>query len=235
MPECQFVLAATVPLRIDPVDAFADLFAANAEYASGFALGHLAAPPRRHVAVVTCMDARIDPLAILGLTPGDAHVLRNAGARVTDDVLRSLVKSVNQLEVTRVAVMHHTDCGAAKIKLPALREKVIEATGNDPDGVDFHLIGDEDEALRADVEAVAALPLPPGRHRGRGPALRRHHGRGHAQALRRRRLSRPGSDARGGARGAPPGRRPVQTSRKRVTATPAPMVPTRAPTTPSRA
>jgi carbonic anhydrase len=145
------------------VDAFADLFAANANYAAGFSLGDLPAPPSRHVAVITCMDCRIDPLAIFGLGPGDAHVLRNAGARVTDDVLRSLVKSVNQLEVTRVVVMHHNDCGAAKIKLPTLRAKVVEATGNDPAEVDFHLIDDQDESLRADVEAVQRCPyLPPG-------------------------------------------------------------------------
>jgi carbonic anhydrase len=145
----------------ETVDAFADLFAANADYASRFGLGDLAAPPTRHVAVVTCMDARIDPLAILGLAPGEAHVLRNAGARVTDDVLRSLVKSVNQLDVTRVAVMHHTDCGAAKIKLPSLRVKVTEATGHDPVDVDFHLIDDQDESLRADVQAVRDCPYLP--------------------------------------------------------------------------
>jgi carbonic anhydrase len=144
------------------VDAFADLIAANADYASGFTLGHLPAPPNRHVAVVTCMDARIDPLAVLGLSVGEAHVLRNAGARVTDDVLRSLVKSVNQLGVTRVVVMHHTDCGAAKIRLDDLRAKVTEATGNDPAEVDFHLIGDQDAALRADVEAVQRCPYLPG-------------------------------------------------------------------------
>jgi len=143
------------------VDAFADLLAANAEHASGFALGHLAAPPRRHVAVVTCMDARIDPLSILGLEAGDAHVLRNAGARVTDDVLRSLVKSVNQLEVTRIAVMHHTDCGAAKIVRADLRAKVAEATGNDPADVEFHLIEEEPDALLADVAAVQACPYLP--------------------------------------------------------------------------
>jgi carbonic anhydrase len=145
------------------VDAFDDLLSANADYVAGFALGELAAPPRRHLAVVTCMDARIDPLAILGLEPGDAHVLRNAGARVTDDVLRSLVKSVNQLEVTKVVVMHHTDCGAAKIVLSELRAKVTEATGNDPDGVEFHLIDDQDASLAADVAAVRDCPyLPPG-------------------------------------------------------------------------
>jgi carbonic anhydrase len=107
------------------------------------------------------MDARIDPLAVLGLEPGDAHVLRNAGARTTDDVLRSLVKSVNQLGVTRVAIMHHTDCGAAKIVLSELRAKVTEATGNDPADVDFHLIDDQAACLAADVAAVRDCPYLP--------------------------------------------------------------------------
>ena len=145
------------------MDAFDDILAANAAYAARFALGDLAAPPSGHLAVVTCMDCRIDPLAVLGLSVGQAHVLRNAGARVTDDVLRSLVKSVNQLGVTRIVVMHHSDCGAAKIVLSELRAKVTEATGNDPAEVDFHLIDDPEGALQADVEALRDHPyLPPG-------------------------------------------------------------------------
>jgi carbonic anhydrase len=143
------------------VDPFDDLVTANASYAKDFSLGALPAPPRRKLAVVTCMDCRIDPLAVLGLAPGDAHVMRNAGARVTDDVLRSLVKSVNQLGVTRVAVMHHTDCGAAKIQLDVLRAAVEAATGNDPAEVDFHLIADPDQALADDVEAVRSHPYLP--------------------------------------------------------------------------
>ena len=143
------------------MDDFDDLLSANRRYADGFDRGHLAAPPARNLAVVTCMDARIDPLAILGLEPGDAHVMRNAGARVTSDVLRSLVKSVNQLGVRRIVVMHHTDCGAAKITLPALREAVTAATGHDPAGVEFHLIGDPEEALAADVAAVRDHPYLP--------------------------------------------------------------------------
>jgi carbonic anhydrase len=146
---------------IAAVDAFDDLISANAAYAEDFALGDLPAPPRRQLAVITCMDCRIDPLAVLGLEPGDAHVLRNAGARVTDDMLRSLVKSVNQLGVERVVVMHHTDCGASKIVLSQLREKVTEATGNDPAEVEFHLIDDPAAALAADVEALRTYPYLP--------------------------------------------------------------------------
>ena len=143
------------------MDAFKDLLDANAAYAEGFDLGDLPAPPGRHLAVVTCMDCRIDPLAILGLEPGDAHVMRNAGARVTGDVLRSLVKSVLQLGVERVAVMHHTDCGAAKIVLAELRAVVTERTGNDPVDVEFHLIDDPEAALRDDIEALRTHPFLP--------------------------------------------------------------------------
>jgi carbonic anhydrase len=145
------------------VQRFADLIDANTAYAEGFAYGDLGAPPRRGLAVVTCMDARIDTYRIFGLEPGDAHVLRNAGARATDDMVRSLVKSTNQLGVERIAVVHHTDCGAAKIKLPSLRETVRANTGHDPDDVEFHLIADEDQSIVDDVEAFAACPwFPPG-------------------------------------------------------------------------
>lgn len=107
------------------------------------------------------MDCRIDPLAIFGFAPGDVHVMRNAGARVTDDMLRSLIKSVDQLEVERIAIVHHTDCGAAKIELRSLRDRVVALTGNDPTDVDFHLIADPADALAADVEAVRRCPYLP--------------------------------------------------------------------------
>lgn len=142
---------------------FADLIDANADHVAHFDDGGLEAPPKLRLAVLTCMDARIDAYRAFGLHSGDAHVLRNAGARVTDDTIRSLVKSTNQLGVTRVAIVHHTDCGAAKIKLDSLRRRVLEATGHDPVGVDFHLIDDPDQALEADVRALASCPwLPQG-------------------------------------------------------------------------
>ena len=142
---------------------FADLLNANADHVAHFGDGDLEAPPRLRLAVLTCMDARIDAYRAFGLHSGDAHVLRNAGARVTDDMIRSLIKSTNQLGVTRVAIVHHTDCGAAKIELHSLRSRVAENTGHDPAFVDFHLIHDDDQAVLDDVEALAACPwLPPG-------------------------------------------------------------------------
>lgn len=149
------------PLQFKAVNAFSDLIDANNTFAASFGSGTLGAIPRQHLAVVTCMDCRIDPLAILGLQVGDIHVLRNAGARITSDILRSLVKSVNQLEVERIAIIQHTDCGAAKITLPGLRKKVLDTTGNDPEGVEFHLIGNQAEALAGDIEIVRTYPYLP--------------------------------------------------------------------------
>ena len=149
------------PPTIAAVDSFRDLADGNSAYVANFPNASLSAIPRQHLAVVTCMDCRIDPLAIFGLQVGDIHVMRNAGARITPDMLRSLIKSVNQLEVDRIAILHHTDCGAAKVDLPGLRAKVLAATGSDPADVEFHLIGDHAAALDADIEAVRTCPYLP--------------------------------------------------------------------------
>ncbi len=143
------------------MDSFRDLADGNSAYVAEFPNAELSAIPHKHLAVVTCMDCRIDPLAIFGFKVGDIHVMRNAGARITPDVLRSLIKSVNQLEVDRIAILHHTDCGAAKIDLPGLRAKVLAATGSDPEDVEFHLIGDQAAAIAADIEAVRTCPYLP--------------------------------------------------------------------------
>jgi carbonic anhydrase len=143
------------------MSAFKDIIDGSDAYAETFANGGLSALPQARLIIVTCMDTRIDPLAIFGLEIGQAHVLRNAGARVTADVIRSLIKSINQLDVERVVVMHHTDCGAAKIKIDPLREAVIAATGNDPDDIEFHLIDNAEQALASDVEAVRSCPYFP--------------------------------------------------------------------------
>jgi carbonic anhydrase len=143
------------------VDVFRDMIEGGAAWSSTFDLGALDPIPRRRLAIVTCMDCRIDPLAIFGFAPGDVHVMRNAGARVTTDMLRSLIKSVDQLEVERIAIVHHTDCGAAKIDLPSLRDRVVRRTGNDPAEVDFHLIADPAVALAEDIEAVRTCPFLP--------------------------------------------------------------------------
>src|SRR3954462_5012541 len=109
------------------------------------------ARPGRHLAVVTCMDARIDVFAALGLHLGEAHVIRNAGGRVTDDVLRSLALSTHVLGVDTVVVMQHTKCGLAGVTDEELRER----TGAD---LGFFSIDDHTAALREDIEQLAATP-----------------------------------------------------------------------------
>jgi carbonic anhydrase len=127
-----------------------DLLNANRGYAA--ARANVADPrPSRHLAVVTCMDARIDVFAVLGLHLGEAHVIRNAGGRVTDDVLRSLALSGAVLGVDTVVVMQHTGCGLAGVSDDELRER----TGAD---LGFFPIDDHAEALREDVDLLARTP-----------------------------------------------------------------------------
>ena len=128
----------------------ADLLRANRGYAA--ARANVADPrPSRRLAVVTCMDARIDVFAVLGLHLGEAHVIRNAGGRVTDDVLRSLALSSGVLGVDMVVVMQHTGCGLAGVSDAELRA----LTGAD---LGFFPIDDHSEALREDVELLARAP-----------------------------------------------------------------------------
>lgn len=105
------------------------------------------ARPSRHLAVVTCMDARIDVFAVLGLHLGEAHVIRNAGGRVTSDVLRSLALSTHVLGTDTVVVMQHTQCGLAG----STNEQLRERTGAD---LEFHPISHHDEALREDIQIL---------------------------------------------------------------------------------
>lgn len=140
-----------------------DLPSANAPYAADFALGQLGSPPSRHLAVVACMDARILPLALFGLEPGDAHVIRNAGGRVTDDVIRSLLVSVHVLGVRAIAVVHHTECGMARYRDGELAGIVEEATGQSAAGIAFQAIDDSAKAMGEDLERIRSSKLfPPG-------------------------------------------------------------------------
>jgi carbonic anhydrase len=134
-----------------------EIRAANERYAGSFAKGDLPMPPGRRFAVVTCMDARLDPAAFLGLEEGDAHVIRNAGGVVTDDALRSLVISHHLLGTQEAVVIGHTDCGMLTFTDDELRERL----GPDAAGVHFHSFPDLEERVRQSVRAIAESPLLP--------------------------------------------------------------------------
>ena len=141
--------------------AFDDLLDANRERLGAFALGDLTGTPKRKLAVLTCVDTRIDPLSVLGLAPGDAKILRNAGARVTDDVERGLALAAASLGVTRIAVVQHTDCKLTAASDADLIEAVGQATGRTIDGFDPLAIADQPAALAADVSRLLGSPLLP--------------------------------------------------------------------------
>ena len=133
---------------------------ANEAYAAGFQKGNLAMPPKRHVAVLTCMDARIDPARALGLEEGDAHVIRNAGGRAAD-ALRSLVISEQLLGTTEIVVIHHTDCGMLTFSNDDLRTKVKQELNANADNIDFLPFKDLEQSVRDDVTFLRNSPLIP--------------------------------------------------------------------------
>jgi carbonic anhydrase len=143
------------------VHDFDDVLAANAAYQQRFTDPGLPGRAGRGLAVVTCMDSRIDPLGVLGLAPGDAKILRTAGARVTDDVLRSLVLAHHLLGVERVVVLAHTDCGMAGATDAQVHAVVSERSGVDSRSLDFFTIGDQQAALERDVQRVRSSPYLP--------------------------------------------------------------------------
>jgi carbonic anhydrase len=134
---------------------------ANEAYASVFDKGHLPMPPGRRFAVVTCMDARLDPAKFLGLDEGDAHVIRNAGGLATDDALRSLVISHWLLGTQEAVVVAHEDCGMLTFRNEDLQQKLADEIGEDASHVDFHPFPDLDESVRTSVERIRSYSLLP--------------------------------------------------------------------------
>ena len=130
---------------------------ANQSYASGFAKGDLPMPPGRKFAVVTCMDARLDPARFLGLEEGDAHVIRNAGGLVNDETIRSLVISHHLLGTQEAVVIGHTGCGMLTFTNADLHEKL----GPDAESIDFQPFPDVAERVRQSVETIRSHPLLP--------------------------------------------------------------------------
>lgn len=144
-----------------PVDSFADVLSANEQYARTFTELGLGGRAARGLAVITCMDSRIDPLRVLGMKAGDVKILRNAGARVTDDVLRTLVLACYLLEVDRVLVMPHTRCKMASGTQDEIHALIEANFGVDTRSMEFRTTHDQRGALGRDLRRIRSFPLLP--------------------------------------------------------------------------
>jgi carbonic anhydrase len=140
---------------------FSDVLAANVQHAEHYRAAQREGRAARGLALLTCMDSRIDPLAMLGLQPGDAKILRNAGARVTADVLRTLVLASYLLGVHRVMVVAHTNCRMAGGSEDDVHKAVAEAGGPDTRSLSFLTTDDQDAAVRHDVQRIRSWPYLP--------------------------------------------------------------------------
>jgi len=143
------------------VDDFEDLLAANRDFAADFGLAGFDGVAHAGVAMVTCMDSRIDPLQMLGLHAGDAKIVRNPGGRVNPQTMEALVLAVHLLEVDRILVVPHTRCAVASSTAEQLRERVGESAGQDASWQEFLVVEDQVATLEDDVRRVRSHPLIP--------------------------------------------------------------------------
>ena len=142
-----------------PRDKFDDLLAANQDYQKTFKYSELTGVAKQGLAIVTCMDSRINPLSVVGMRSGDAKILRNAGARVTEDVLRTLVLGTYLLGVDRILIMPHTDCRMAKSEEQEIHQLIDDEFGVDTRSLEFRTVTDQKRALAVDVQRVRSYPL----------------------------------------------------------------------------
>jgi carbonic anhydrase len=143
------------------VGDFDDLLAANRTFADTFDMAGFDGIAHAGVAIVTCMDSRIAPLAMVGLHPGDAKIFRNPGGRVTPQALEALVLATHLLNVNRVLVIPHTRCAMSASSEPELRRKIADSAGIDAAWQMFSVVTDQVKALEEDVQAVRTHPLIP--------------------------------------------------------------------------
>ena len=148
-------LSRAYPRLPFPEQDFTDVLAANAAYVhEPVTISGVAA---RGLAIVTCMDSRIDPLSVVGMKAGDVKILRNAGARVTYDVQRSLVLATHLLGVNRILVMPHTDCKMASGDEAAIHQAIYDSSGVDTRSIEIHTVADQRAALVTDIVRLRAL------------------------------------------------------------------------------
>ena len=149
------------------MDAIDELLANNAAFAASRTIQHLDVRPRRRLAIVTCMDSRLDVFAALGLHHGEAHILRNAGGVITDDVIRSLAVSQRRLLTREVMLVHHTDCGMLSLTDDGFRAELQEASGLAP-AFAIESFSDLDADVRQSLLRVRRSPFLLHRDRVRG-------------------------------------------------------------------
>ena len=142
-----------------PHGDFSDVLRANEQFVDGFQHSELTGTAKKGLAIVTCMDSRISPLAVVGMQAGDAKILRNAGARVTDDVLRTLVLASYLLGVNRVLVMPHTDCRMASADEASIHATINEQFGVDTSSLEFRTVSNQRQALAEDIARIRSYPL----------------------------------------------------------------------------
>ncbi|HHJ7667268.1 TPA: beta-class carbonic anhydrase [Streptococcus pyogenes] len=140
---------------------FEHFMAANQAYVALHGTAHLPLKPKTKVAIVTCMDSRLHVAQALGLALGDAHILRNAGGRVTEDMIRSLVISQQQMGTQEIVVLHHTDCGAQTFTNEGFAKHIHEHLGVDVSGQDFLPFQDVEDSVRKDMAKLRASSLIP--------------------------------------------------------------------------
>jgi carbonic anhydrase len=138
---------------------FADVVQGNMQYVEGYKNSELTGRARKGLAVVTCIDSRIDPLALMGMEAGDVKILRNAGARVTEDVLRTLVLASHLLGVNRVLVMPHTDCRMASAAEEEMHAEIFRVSGIDSRGIEIRTVSDQIASLTMDITRIRSFPL----------------------------------------------------------------------------
>lgn len=143
----------------DPWLAFSDVLTANARFADHHVDSNLTGYAVRGLAIVTCMDSRIKPLEVVGMDEGDAKILRNAGARVTEDIIRTLVLATYLLGVERILVMPHTNCKMATGDEDEIHALIKQEHGVDTRSLEFHTVTDQLKALRRDVIRLQSFPL----------------------------------------------------------------------------
>lgn len=147
--------------------AIDDLLANNASYAKGFSKGELPMPPGKQIAIVACMDARLETGALLGLEEGDAHVIRNAGGVVTDDAIRSLTISQRLLGTREIMLIHHTDCGMLTFSDGDVKDQILADTGVRPPFA-MEAFPDPDADVRQSIARIQASPFVPHKDQVRG-------------------------------------------------------------------